>query len=379
MFDKQDLFEARTGGYHTCRVPGLAVTARGAVLATVEARPGGGGDWDGNDLLLRRSTDGGRTFGPAVKLADHVDYGPGPLSNLVLTPDPASGRLSAVFCHDYARVFAMHSDDDGLSFSDPVEITAVFEAFRAEYPWRVCATGPGHGLRLRCGRMVIPVWLSDGSGAEFGPGHRGHRPSVTTLIFSDDASASWRAGEIVARRGDVVDGQTVVNPNETAAVELADGRVLFNVRNESPVHRRLTAVSADGATGWGEQRWDPALLEPVCMASLVRLAWPEAGRPGAILFANPDNLDRTMTTAHGPIGPPNCDRKRLTVKLSADDGRTWPLARVLEEGPAGYSDLAVLADGTVLCLYEAEIVSGMWDDRFVRLARFDRAWLTAGT
>ncbi len=369
MIEKQNLFEARTKGYFTCRIPGMIATSSNAVLVTTEARPGRGGDYDFNDVLMRRSTDGGRTFEPFVKLIDHATYGDGPASNFVMIPDRDSGRIVAVFCHDYARVFTLYSDDEGATWSEPVEITATFEEFRQDYPWRVCATGPAHGTQLRNGRMIIPVWLSDGSGGEFGPKHRGHRPSIVTVIYSDDCGATWQPGDIVCRNGDVFDGETVVNPSETVAVELEDGGVMFNIRSESKIHRRLTAVSPDGTRSWHSQRWDHELLEPVCMASLIRYDWPDGDQPGHILFANPDNLEQTMVEW-------GFDRKRLTVKLSFDDGRTWSVSKMLEEGPSGYSDLAVLPDGTILCLYECEILTGMGDDRYVRLARFDMDWLT---
>ena len=92
------------------------------------------------------------------------------------------------------------------------------------------------------------------------------------------------------------------------------------------------------------------------------------------------DISRTMIRANGQvIKPPNCDRKRLTIKRSADDGKSWPIAKVIEEGPSGYSALARLTDGTFLCLYEADIVSGMFDDRYLRLARFDLTWLATPT
>ncbi len=97
MIEKQDLFEARTNGYHTYRIPGIAVARNDVVLVTTEARPGGGGDYDFNDVLMRRSTDGGRTFGPVVKIVDHATYGAGPASNFVMIPDCNSGRVVAVF------------------------------------------------------------------------------------------------------------------------------------------------------------------------------------------------------------------------------------------------------------------------------------------
>jgi sialidase-1 len=272
MLTKQSLFEARTGGYHTCRIPGLCVTPGGAVLVTTEARRGHGGDWDDNDLLLRRSTDGGQTWEPARVLAASRTYGPGPVSNCVLIADPGAGCTHGLFCHHYARVFYVRSDDGGATFSAPREITAAAEGFRAAYPWRVIATGPAHGTQLRNGRLLVPLWLSDGSGTEFGPGKLGHRPSVVSLLYSDDHGCTWHAGDIVCRHGDVVAGAAVVNPSETVMAELADGRVLFNSRSESPRQRRLIASSADGVTGWTDRRWDEALLEPICMASLIRHA-----------------------------------------------------------------------------------------------------------
>lgn len=374
--EKQNLFEARTNGYFTFRIPGIAVTKNDTVLVTTEARPGRGGDYDYNDVLLRRSTDGGKTFSPFIKLVDHNTYGEGPVNNFVMIPDRSTGRVVAVFCHDYARVFRMHSDDEGATWSTPVEITSTFDAFKSDYPWVVCATGPGHGTQLRNGRMIIPVWLSDGSGTEQGRSKRGHRPSIVSVIYSDDAGDTWRRGDIVCRHGETIEKIAMVNPSETVAVELSDGRVMFNVRSESENARRLVAISPDGVHQWTDRRWDPALLETVCMGSLVRLDWPADGRPGNILFANPDILERTMTRPGGkPVKAPNYDRKQVTLKVSRDDGRSWIFSKILESGPSGYSDSATLSDGTILCLYEAEIVSGMCDDRFLRLARFNRDWL----
>ncbi len=370
---KQHLFEARTGGYHNYRIPGLLATDGGVVLATVEARRGAGGDWDANDLVLRRSTDGGLTFGEPQVLATCATWGPGPASNLVLIDDPARRCIHGVFCHNYARLFSITSVDGGASFSQPREITPMLAAFAREYPWKVIATGPGHGIRLASGRLVVPLWMSDGSGTEFGAGRLGHRPSVVAGIYSDDGGQSWRCTEIVARHKQTVPYLTgtamIVNPSETLPLELADGRVLFNMRSESAPHRRLVSVSPDGATGWSEPRFVEELLEPVCMASLARV-----GAGGPVVFVNPDNLDHTMTD---PVRV-SCDRKRLTAKLSADDGRTWPWFRIIEEGPAGYSDLAVLASGEILCLYECGMVSGMYDGRTVTLARFDADWIREG-
>lgn len=364
--EKFDLFLSRTDGYWNYRVPGILCTTGGVILATVEARRGSGGDWDGNDILLRRSLDGGITWEQPQQIVSHAHYGPGPVSNFVLIAD-ADGAVHALYCHNYARVFYLRSGDDGATFSPPVEITENLAGFRNEYPWRVIATGPGHGIQLPSGRLLVPVWMSDGSGTEFGAGKLGHRPSEVATIFSDDGGLIWQRGAIFAHS----DGH-IVNPSETLAVELDDGRVLCNIRSESPQHRRLIAVSPDGATGWTAPVFDDALLEPVCMASLLRLRQPEEQDRGVYIFANPDNLENDLTPPGSTLAH---DRKRLTVKLSQDDCATWPLSRVLEEGPSGYSDLAEAPDGSILCIYERGMLSRMTDSAAVAVARFDRAWL----
>ncbi|MEZ5413203.1 MAG: sialidase family protein [Opitutaceae bacterium] len=354
--DKQPLFQARTGGYHTCRIPGLCVTRSGTVLATAEARRGHGGDYDDNDVLLRRSEDGGQTWSTPRVIVGNQTYGPGPISNCMMIGS-RNEPVHLLFCHDYARVFHAISTDDGRTFSEPRDITSQLKGFN--YPWRVIATGPGHGLELANGRLLAAVWLSDGSGREMGEGVRGHRPSVTTTMASDDGGMTWQTGEIICQHTD----PGTMNPSEATLAVNPAGEIIINLRHEGSNHRRLVARSRDGLRGWSPPRPDPALLEPVCHASLI--THPD----GTLIFANPDNLEETFAPH-----PPFCDRKRLTVKLSVDGGDTWRVSRILEEGPAGYSDLAVLADGTVLCLYECGLIERMWDDRNVTLARFNLEW-----
>ncbi len=374
MLTKTDIFTARTNGYWNYRVPGLLCTTRGVILATVEARRGGGGDWDGNDILLRRSLDGGVSWLPPQTIVAHATYGPGPVSNFVLIAD-ADGTVHALYCHNYARVFYLRSMDDGATFSPPREITDALAVFRTLYPWRVIATGPGHGIQLhraqeKKGRLLIPVWMSDGSGTEFGAGKLGHRPSEVATIYSDDRGTTWHCGEIFVHS----DGR-IINPSETLAVELDDGRVLCNIRSECPEHRRLISISPDGAQGWSRPIFDQALLEPVCIASLLRIKGSSADERGVYLFANPDNLENELTPAGRTLAH---DRKRLTVKMSSDNCATWPVSRVLEEGPSGYSDLAQAADGSILCVYERGMLGRMTDTAAVAIARFDRTWLLAG-
>jgi sialidase-1 len=353
---KTDLFEARTGGYFTYRIPGIVATKAGTLLAWAEGRKTGTGDWVGIDIILRRSCDGGATWGAPRVIANAEEK---PAHNAVAIADQRSGVVHFHYCVNYARAYYMKSEDDGATFSKPVEITAVFERFHLQFLWNVIATGPAHGLQLRSGRLVVPVWLSNGG--------KRHRPSAVGVIYSDDHGVTWQAGDLVPN--------TLINMSETTAVELEDGSVMLNIRSEDREHRRAISVSRDGARKWSCPVFDNQLLEPVCMASLLRLNWKLSGQPGRILFSNPDNV--AYSGKHGPSYDQNKDRVNLTIKLSCDDGKTWPVSKVLEPSVSAYSDLAVGTDGMIYCCYERDGVNGsMWDTRFVTVARFSPAWLT---
>ena len=380
LLEKIDLFEAGKDDYAMYRIPGIVVTAKGTVLAYCEARKTGGSDWGTIDIMLRRSTDGGKTWQPRMKVANV----PGPkeknpvaiakkvgkatdvtYNNPVAFAD-RDGSVHMLFCLEYMRCFYIRSDDDGVNWSAPVEITKTFEAFRPQYDWKAMAAGPAHGIQLRSGRLVVPVWISTGTGGN------AHRPSVTATIYSDDHGKSWKAGEIA-----VPDTEEWIFPNETVIVQLTDGRVMLNVRSESLAHRRLVTTSPDGATQWSKPRFDEALVEPICMGSIVRVSGGERSGKTRIAFANPNNLDREDGKA--AVGKSR-DRKNLTIKLSYDEGQTWPVSKALEPGWSGYSDLAVLPDGTMLCFYER----GSRDNKSgtntaaLTVARLNLEWLTGG-
>jgi sialidase-1 len=376
FLEQQDLFRTGEGGYQLFHIPGLAVTAKGTVLAWCEARRGRS-DWGDIDILLRRSTDDGKTWseprkvgavsGPKTKNPVAVGL-KGVKSTDVTYNNPVfiadrDGGVTFLFCLEYCRCFVARSTDDGVTWSEPREITDVFETFRPKYPWKVLATGPDHGIQLTNGRLLVPVWLSTATGGN------AHRPSVVATIYSDNLGRTWQAGDIAVPNTD-----EWVNPNETTAVELADGRVMLNTRNESPRHRRLVTIGPDGATGWSTPRFDEALVEPICMGSLVRLSTEKTSDRNRLLFVNPDNLSRAdRKEAPGK----SRDRRNLTVRLSYDEGTSWPVARAVEPSWSAYSDLALAADGTILCFYGRGDKSD-FAGASLRLARFNLEWLTEG-
>jgi sialidase-1 len=209
------------------------------------------------------------------------------------------------------EVWMMKSDDDGVTWSKPVEITAAVKP--ADWTWY--ATGPGCGIQLKSGRLLIPC---DHAIAETGL-YRSH------VFYSDDHGQTWKPGGVI---GDRV--------NECQVVELADGSLLMNLRSYAGRRCRAVSTSRDGGLTWTPAADEPALVEPTCQAALIRLAGPRDAARGILAFSNPASPRR----------------ERMTVRLSEDEGKTWPAARLVWAGPAAYSALAALPDGRVACLYE---------------------------
>lgn len=367
-FTQVSLFEGGEGGHKLYRIPGVVVTHRGTILVYCEGRRFTGNDWDTIDLMFRRSTDGGKTFSPARvigQVAGPIERNPvsierkqGNVSDVTYNNPVAiadrNGTVHFLFCINYMRVFYMRSDDDGQTFSTPVEITESLAAFRPAYAWRVVATGPGHGIQLANGRLLVPIWLALGTKGN------GHGPSSNATIYSDDHGKTWHCGEIA-----IPDTPEFPSANETAAVQLSDGRVMLNARVPSARNRRVVVISPNGATHWSAPRYQEDLPDPICAAGFVSL--PEGRHKRLLLFSNPDNLTR----ADGK-DVVSKDRQNVTIRVSKDQGATWTIKRAIEPGRSGYSDLAMMPNRDILCLYEA-------DGKYLKLARFNLAWVNGGT
>ena len=315
---KQVLFRAGEDGYSGYRIPALVVTKSGTLLAFCEARRNSLNDTGDIDTVLRRSTDGGRTWAPMQIVAD---AGPDVCGNPCPVVDRDSGTILLPLTQNKGdgpepdilkgkapprTVWLTKSTDDGLTWSPPVEIS---DATR-QPDWRWYATGPGHGIQLRSGRIIVPCDHSTGPDVDDWHSH---------VIYSDDAGASWQIGGIL-------EGRT----NECIAVELEDGRIYLDMRNYRKTNLRAVSTSADAGLTWAPVKDAPALIEPVCQASTVRCG-------NAILFSNPASKKR----------------ENMTVKISRDEAETWTVVKTLHPGPAAYSDLAVLPGNTIACLYEA--------------------------
>jgi sialidase-1 len=365
---KVDLFEGDLGGNKLYRIPGIVVTKAGTLLAYCEARRDAPSDYGEITTMLRRSVDGGKTWSKPQQiahLAPRIEGNPrkkpgegGEHEQTVNNPlaiADADGSVHFLYCVNYEHAFYMKSTDDGVTFSEPIEITGTFDTFKPELNWKVIATGPSHGIQLKqgphTGRLLAPVWIASGARAEHGPG-------VIATIYSDDHGATWKRGAVAIP----ADGE-MTSAGEPIIVELSDGRVLINGRNNSPKSRRVFAISADGIGGWSKPQFDDALWEPNCAAGITSVP----GEPSTLVFSNPHN--RKLDEDGNPVPGGQAKRRNLSIKVSRDDGKTWFSNRTLEEGASAYSDLVALNDGTIVCFYERDLR--------LTIACFNLAWALA--
>ena len=345
-----DLFVRGQDNAACYRIPSLTVTKQGTLLAFCEARRNNCSDTGDIDLVLRRSTDGGKTFGEIQVVWDD---GPNTCGNPCPVVDQDTGiiwllmtqnagdiheRATAPgFGPDSRRAFVTHSTDDGKTWTTPQDITSAVK--QASWTWY--ATGPGAGIQLargeHRGRLVVPCDHKEPVGNRI--------DYYSHVVYSDDHGKTWQLG------GRTPEG----NVNECEVVELVDGRLMLNMRNyDRSKHARQVAFSNDGGVTWTDQHHDAALIEPVCQASIRRYRWPQEDKPGMILFSNPASEK---------------GRERMTLRASLDDGASWPIAKLLYPGSSAYSCLAVLDDGSIGCLYERDGYSK------ITFARVPATWL----
>jgi sialidase-1 len=341
-----DVFQAGKEGYHTFRIPALVATKGGALLAICEGRKTGRGDHGDVDLVQKRSTDGGKTWGSVELIHEEGGTAKVTIGNPCPVVDQDTGVLWLPFNRDNDGVFMLSSRDEGRTWSKPREITA--DVKRPEWTWY--ATGPGNGIQLTLGkykgRLVIPCdHRVNGKKEDKDNWDKAGRSHV---FYSDDHGQTWKLG-----------GASDYGMNECAVVELTDGTLMLNSRSYRGKACRGVSLSRDGGETWEATYDEAVLVESVCQASLIRVSWPAAGASGKglLVFSNPAV----------PRG-----RNHLTIRASTDDGKTWPHARLLCEGSSAYSSLAALPSGEVGVLYERD------DYKRIVLARLSAEWIMMG-
>ena len=359
-FDEQALFVSGQNGYHTYRIPAIVRTNAGTLLAFCEGRKNSSSDTGDIDLLVRRSTDNGSTWGPQNIVwsdGNNTCGNPAPVVaasgtiHLLSTWNLGSDTESAIVngtSADTRRVYKMSSSDDGLTWSAATEITATTK----QSGWTWYATGPGSGIQLtrgsQAGRLIVACDHKVGGTGDFG----------AHVVYSDDQGATWQIGAVAG-------GTSTVRPNENLAVELVEpatdggSRIYFNARDHLAPHARAQTFSLDGGLTYTPAGFTdaPGFVTPVVQGGLARFLATDAGdAANRILFSCPNASTRT----------------RLSLWSSTDEAQSWSNPKVVYEGPSAYSDMVRLNDGRMGLFYEKGSGSPY---ETITFARFNEAWL----
>ena len=326
------IYKAGEAGYSCFRIPAMVITTKGTVLAFAEARKINCGDAGDIDLVVKRSADNGKTWSPLqIIWSDSTNTcgNPAPIvdkrtGNIILLSTWNLGTdhekaITNQTSKDTRRVFVLSSTDDGNTWSMPKEITN--EVKSPDWTWY--ATGPGSGIQIKNNgyknRLVVAC---DHLVA-------GEKMSFSHSIYSDDGGKTWVLG------GTTPQGRV----NESTVAEISRGRLLLNMRNSGPARCRQVSISEDGGKSWSSIHADSTLIEPVCQGSLI--SYNYRGKKRCLIFSNPAS---------------KTSRTNMTVRLSYNNGKSWRFKKVFYAGPSAYSNVGILSDGQIACLFEAGYV-----------------------
>ena len=340
---------------NTYRIPALATATNGAVIAVFDMRWNSSGDLPGNiDVGMCRSLDNGDTWEPMQTI---MDMGSDPAYNYDGVGDPCilvdsvTGRIwvGALWSHgnnawngsgpgltpeETGQFVLVYSDDNGESWSNPVNITPQIK----DPSWNLLLQGPGKGFTSRNGTLVMPAQYKDGSAVP-----------RSCFITSTDHGSTWKISNPAVPSGSPA-------TTESQSVELNNGDYMISMRNHAGLGKRAWATSSDGGTNWSAVSYlNP---DPTCQASFIRYSSTLDGAPDNILlFSNPANAS---------------SRVYMTIRMSTDEGKTWSYSRLLDTRYGAYSCMSVLQDGSIGILYETGDNSAY---ETLTFARFTISWL----
>ena len=347
-------------GCHTFRIPAMVATNKGTLLAVYDMRYNSRRDLQGHmDIGLSRSTDGGETWARPVPIMDMKKFGGLPedqngCSDPNILVDRKTGEIlvSAVWTHGKpgthqwvgkgsepghsihksSQFMMVRSKDDGLTWSEPENWTK-----RLKDPkWCLFAPAPGNGINLMDGTLVMPTQGRDANGLPF-----------SNFMWSKDHGKSWTLSS---------PGRD--NSTECSVAELKDGSLMLNIRDnrnrkdKSKTNGRAVSVTKDMGKTWKVHSSDHgALPEPVCMASLISHDLKDGRR--VLFFSNPNSKYK---------------REKMTVRMSLDQGKTWPKSILLDQKGGAYSSLAMVDDRTLGILYESSVADMVFQK--IKLSEF---------
>ena len=345
---------------HTFRIPAMATTNKGTLLAVYDMRYNSRRDLQGHmDIGLSRSTDGGDTWARPVPIMDMKKFGGLPEDqngcsdpNILIDRETGEILVSAVWTHGKpnthqwvgkgsepghsihksSQFMMVRSKDDGLTWSEPENWTK-----RLKDPkWCLFAPAPGNGINLMDGTLVMPTQGRDATGLPF-----------SNFMWSRDHGKSW-----------TLSSPARDNTTECSVAELKDGSLMLNIRDnrnredKSKTNGRAVSVTEDMGKTWKVHSSDHgALPEPVCMASLISHDLKDGRR--VLFFSNPNSKYK---------------REKMTVRMSLDQGKTWPKSILLDQKGGAYSSLAMVDDVTLGILYESSVADMVFQK--IKLSEF---------
>lgn len=335
LVEHNDVWTIASHGYNSYRIPALSMTNEGTLLAFAEARRPGNSLGE-VDLVMKRSANSGKTWSEQQVVWDTGDErffarDPSPVV------DRQTGQVFVLVGSNVSRpgadnagrprLFAMNSRDNGKSWSAPRPLNLIEDDMES------LRTGPASGIQLtrgkHKGRLVAP-----GNANSMGK-------SRSCVVYSDDHGKTWKLG-----------GMATTHSNESTVVELEDGTVLLNPRPGGEAY-----LSRDGGETFDLADWKvfPRGID----AALLRHSWSneaDKGGKSRVLFSYP-------ATGSQP-------RRKMVVKMTNDDCRSWPVSRLLYPGGAAYSGMTALPNGRIGVLYEKD------DYRRISFVSISIDWLT---
>lgn len=328
-------------GVDTYRIPGIATSNKGTLLAIYDIRRDHSGDLQADiDVGLSRSTDGGETWGPMKVIMDRDEWGglsqsENGVGDPSILVDRQTGTIwvAAAWAHGMKgqrswtasdsgmkpsqtmQLLLTKSDDDGKTWSPLINITEDIK----EPEWELVMVGPGSGITTSDGTLVFPAQFQDKNGMPH-----------STILYSKDNGKSWHFGN-----------GAKPNTTESQVVELSDGSLMLNMRDNRGGARSVYTTDDLGKRWKKHPTSRKALPEPVCNAGLIKTTTNINGsQQNVLLFVNPNSTQ---------------GRKMMTLKASLDEGQTWPekYQILLDEGYGfGYPNLTMVDDSTIGVLYE---------------------------
>lgn len=346
------IFKSGTEGYKTFRIPAIISLKNGDLLAFCEGRVNNAADYGNVDLVMKRSSDKGKTWSALQVVADNGVLQAGGPAPVVDMYDPVypEGKVYIFFNTGNAsekdikegkgvkNCIYKTSVDNGHTWSRPVKITEQVHKpnkpdtdprYNFTEDWRYYANTPGHAMQFEegpyKGRLFIPANHSAGPPAKDRSEYFAHG------YYSDDHGRTFKLGNSLRLPGS----------NESTAAELSDGRLMMNSRNEKgDIRARIVSLSSDGGTSWDTTYFDKNLPDPVCQGSLLTVG-KYHGR-NILAFCNPADTK---------------ERNNLTLRISYDEGKTWEKNLLIAAGQGkgdhtAYPDLVKMSKSEIGVMYE---------------------------